>query len=514
VNDPTLQTTEEVVVEVFESRVFSTEIHDVDGNALGPLALSETRAVFNGDYVSTLLGLSNDGNVPLRFEVRVLSSSNTWLIHVYETEQGPPTVEVESLSVLLQPGDTVEITIRTIVPLAAMEGERNTITIKTTLDGGSMVSNGTEFKVQEITTLDIQSITGFSMAMGRSGNAEIMLHNSGNVPLSIELTLGTLPSGWSGGFLTGRQFSMDMNRDSVITMGLELPGSIQPGLMSDSVPVIVESSSPSGDVEVQTINLNVTVVPSIWLLVESDTTQILDIGINQHQSFVVTVQNLGNTVTGVSLRVEGLEGWDVLLVPASINDLGVGDSVEVRVSIRPAASSDDGLKQLHVIVNSTGTSEEVVITESTYSVEVSKARSSKNSGLAGALEAMGLPAWTLAIFFLLSVSAIIVVGMRLRRTYESLSPEEEIIPRGSALQAGTKAERRAAALDTSSSGEVVTDEVSDREIQDALAATLPTLPIHQVPEGAPPLPHGGLPDGWTMDQWIAYGHLWWEQNSP
>jgi uncharacterized membrane protein len=478
------------------------------------LALSETRAVFNGDYVSTLLGLSNDGNVPLRFEVRALSSSNTWLIHVYETEQGPPTVEVESLSVLLQPGDTVEITIRTIVPLAAMEGERNTITIKTTLDGGSMVSNGTEFKVQEITTLDIQSITGFSMAMGRSGNAEIMLHNSGNVPLSIELTLGTLPSGWSGGFLTGRQFSMDMNRDSVITMGLELPGSIQPGLMSDSVPVIVESSSPSGDVEVQTINLNVTVVPSIWLLVESDTTQILDIGINQHQSFVVTVQNLGNTVTGVSLRVEGLEGWDVLLVPASINDLGVGDSVEVRVSIRPAASSDDGLKQLHVIVNSTGTSEEVVITESTYSVEVSKARSSKNSGLAGALEAMGLPAWTLAIFFLLSVSAIIVVGMRLRRTYESLSPEEEIIPRGSALQAGTKAERRAAALDTSSSGEVVTDEVSDREIQDALAATLPTLPIHQVPEGAPPLPHGGLPDGWTMDQWIAYGHLWWEQNSP
>ena len=514
VNDPTLQTTEEAFVEVFESRIFSTEIHDVDGNALGPLALSETRSVLNGDYVSTLLALSNEGNVPLQFEIRALSSSNTWPIQVYETEEGPPTGEVESLSVLLQPGDSIEITITTIVPLAAKEGEKNTITVKTTLDGGPIVSNGTELRVQEITTLDVQSTTGFTMAMGRSGNAEIMLHNSGNVPLSIELTLGTLPSGWSGGFLTGKQFSMDMNRDSVITIGLEIPGSIPPGPMSDSVPVIVESTSPSGDVEVQTINLDVTVVPSIWLLVQSDTTQILDIGIDQPQSFVVTVQNLGNTVTGVSLRVEGLEEWDVLLVPASINDLGVGDSAEVLVSIRPAASSDDGLKQLHVIVNSTGTSEEVVITESTYSVEVSKARLSKNSGLVGALEAIGLPAWTLAIFFLLSVSGIIVVGMRLRRTYESLSPEEEIIPRGSALQAGTKAERRAAALDTSSSGEVVTDEVSDREIQDALAATLPTLLIHQVPEGASPLPRGGLPDGWTMDQWIAYGHLWWEQNSP
>jgi uncharacterized membrane protein len=478
------------------------------------LALAETRAVLNGDYVSTLLALSNEGNVPLQFEVRALSSSNTWPIQVYETEGGPLTVEVESLSVLLQPGDSTEITIRTIVPLAAKEGEKNTITIKTTLDGGPIVSNGTELQVHEITTLDVQSTTGFTMAMGRSGNAEIMLHNSGNVPLSIELTLGTLPSEWSGGFLTGKQFSMDMNRDSVITIGLELPGSIQPGLMSDSVPVIVESSSPNGDVEVQTINLDVTVVPSIWLLVGSETTQILDIGIVQPQSFVVTVQNLGNSVTGVSLRVEGLEGWDVLIVPASINVLGVGDSAEVRVSIRPAASSDDGLQQFQVIVNSTGASEDVVITESTYSVEVSKARSSKNSGLAGALEAMGLPAWTLAIFFLLTVSGIIVAGMRLRRTYESLSPEEEIIPRGSALQAGTKAERRAAALDTSSSGEVVTDEVSNREIQDALAATLPTLSIHRAPEGAPPLPQGGLPEGWTMDQWIAYGHLWWEQNSP
>jgi len=28
-----------------------------------------------------------------------------------------------------------------------------------------------------------------------------------------------------------------------------------------------------------------------------------------------------------------------------------------------------------------------------------------------------------------------------------------------------------------------------------------------------PLPPGGLPEGWTMDQWVAYGHLWYEQNT-
>ena len=89
-----------------------------------------------------------------------------------------------------------------------------------------------------------------------------------------------------------------------------------------------------------------------------------------------------------------------------------------------------------------------------------------------------------------------------------------MIPRGSALQAGTKEERRAAALDTSTTGDVVTGEVSTVEIEDALQSTVPTLPTHQVPEGALPLPLTGLPDGWTMDQWVAYGHLWWEQNSP
>ncbi len=514
VNDPTLQTTEEAEVEVFESRSFSTEIFDAEANPLGPIALAEFRSVLNGDYVSTLLAINNEGNIPLQFEVRALSSSNFWPIQVYETGEGPPIGEIESLTVVLQPGDSVEISIRTIVPLSAQKGDRNTITIKTTLEGGPIVNNGTELEVREITTLDVQISSGFSIAMGRSGNAEVLLHNSGNVPLSIELTLGTLPTGWSGGFLSGRQFSMDMNRDSVISIGLELPGSIQPGPIADSVPVIVESTSPTGVVEVQTINLDVTVVPSVWLLVDGEITQLQGIEINQHQSFVVNVQNLGNIATGISMGVEGLEGWDILLVPASIDDLGIGDSAEVSVSIRPTTSSDDGLKQLRIIANSTVTSEDVTITDSVYSVDVSRARPSNNGGLAGALEAIGLPAWTLAIFFLFSVSAIIVAGMRMHRTHESLRPEEEIIPRGSALQAGTKAERRAAALETSSSGEVVTGEVSSSEIQDVLTTSLPPLPIHRAPEGAPPLPRGGLPDGWTMEQWVSYGSLWWEQNSP
>ena len=100
-----------------------------------------------------------------------------------------------------------------------------------------------------------------------------------------------------------------------------------------------------------------------------------------------------------------------------------------------------------------------------------------------------------------------------RSSSEGLRPEEELIPPGSALLSGTQTERRAAAMETSVSGEVLTGTVSNDEIESALSASsLPSLEIPKAPDGAPPLPLGGLPEGWTMDQWVAYGHLWWEQN--
>ena len=41
--------------------------------------------------------------------------------------------------------------------------------------------------------------------------------------------------------------------------------------------------------------------------------------------------------------------------------------------------------------------------------------------------------------------------------------------------------------------------------QQPVAAPAPAV-VQQVPPGAPPLPPGGLPAGWTMEQWAYYGH--------
>jgi hypothetical protein len=44
----------------------------------------------------------------------------------------------------------------------------------------------------------------------------------------------------------------------------------------------------------------------------------------------------------------------------------------------------------------------------------------------------------------------------------------------------------------------------------APAAPAPAAPA--VDDGMPPLPAGGLPAGWTMEQWKHYGQQWLDQN--
>ena len=47
---------------------------------------------------------------------------------------------------------------------------------------------------------------------------------------------------------------------------------------------------------------------------------------------------------------------------------------------------------------------------------------------------------------------------------------------------------------------------------------LPSTPQHAFAESSaqsgPPLPASGLPPGWSMAQWQAYGHMWLEKNQP
>jgi len=236
--------------------------------------------------------------------------------------------------------------------------------------------------------------------------------------------------------------------------------------------------------------------------------------LGEESTFTLEVHNLGNSPSGVRLDSDGLDGWTISFEPSVIQELSSGEHAEIKITVRPQKSAEDGLNQLLIFANSTSEGGQVTVTQSSLTIDISKEKSSNSGGISGIFQALGLPAWTIAIVFFAVLVGMVSFGIRARQEFQPVGSEEELIPRGSALQAGSKEERRAAALDTSTTGDVVTGEVSKTEIQDALQSTVPTLPTHQVPVGSLPLPITGLPDGWTMDQWVAYGHLWWEQNGP
>ena len=65
----------------------------------------------------------------------------------------------------------------------------------------------------ELAELDITGDQSISTA---PGVANIMIKNTGNVDLIVSLTLGTIPSDWSGGFMTAGNFGMAMNQQAVL----------------------------------------------------------------------------------------------------------------------------------------------------------------------------------------------------------------------------------------------------------------------------------------------------------
>tara|TARA_B100001142_G_scaffold117274_1_gene119519 strand:- start:100 stop:1413 length:1314 start_codon:yes stop_codon:yes gene_type:complete len=59
---------------------------------------------------------------------------------------------------------------------------------------------------------------------------------------------------------------------------------------------------------------------------------------------------------------------------------------------------------------------------------------------------------------------------------------------------------------------VVAEEIVEQVEEDSIPLE-PSLETTEVPSGVPPVPENGLPEGWTMDQWIHYGQQWIDQQN-
>ena len=189
VQDSSVTKTDVATVTVFESYDYEVDLEDEDGKLLGALALAEDRAVLNGDMSETNVIVSNDGNIRMDFTMTVSSSLNTWATQlVYGQQQ-----TTEQLQFSIEAGESATVTVQMMVPENAEMNTRNTLTLRTTLQGGEMVVNATRFIVQEIAALDASEDSTIPLSLGQTGTTEVWIRNAGNVPLSLTWSIGTLP---------------------------------------------------------------------------------------------------------------------------------------------------------------------------------------------------------------------------------------------------------------------------------------------------------------------------------
>jgi hypothetical protein len=280
----------------------------------------------------------------------------------------------------------------------------------------------------------------------------------------------------------------------------------------------------------------------------------------------IIITNQGNQPLQSTLSVEILDGdgnvvpgWSASVSPASISGLAVGSSTTVIIGMTPGEDVKVGL--VDVIINAETSDGNV-----SYSFEASADITRSQGGLFGLL-----PLWASSSILVVIFLVIAVVAIRIKRTAKISFEGDELTAPDIFSDPAHMSTRRDEVLNLGVKvDELTSGTVDDDEIAAALAQSIPTLPA-PVPDGRPPaavfaappvgrppqkesksqepaqqqlpvqhityntvtnivdssvvsdvignvensptpqLPPGGLPPGWTMEQWQHYGHQWLSQ---
>ena len=534
--NPAISTTEspDDGVEVWVSRAFSVNLYDGNGDPIGPSGFIDDISVENQDVVEHSLDVENRGNTAIDFSVRASPAIPNWDL---EMVAGTLTDD-RFLQFTLQPGTslTIDITIR--VPYNANDGDVNQIEFRTELSDRGFEENRTRLIVQEIADIELQLPESgeITAAIGDYGLAEIGLQNTGNVDLVLDWSFGTLPDGWQVGFASTTPGGIAQGSTSSVTVSLLVGAGASHG-PGETLSIIVEAQTLDGTKQLQKVaELGIVVLPSLW--VTFDTESRVEVPQGSPLSGNLSVTNSGNIACDVQLSVASPDGLEVVLDSESLELMAVGETRTISYTL-----SSDNLRGLQVVTFS-GTptalsGESAAVTNESTTLEVTVTGDGQADGLAGILESLGLPQWTVAIFALLFVALVGFAVLSLRRA--NMNVENAMAPSSGEILASQEVRREAAldigvTNDDQMSGAVSADELAAALAQSQPQLALPPLPGTQaptpaglppglppspapVPEGlppeipsmAPPLPPGGLPAGWTMEQWNHYGREYLER---
>ncbi len=467
----------------------------------------------------------------------------------------------------LGPGETQMVLFIFGVPMTAEEGDSNVFTIRTERSLSNFRQNITTLVVKDELGISltppadrhIDAVVSDLFSYG-----EFVVENTGNTNLGLTWTHGLAPDGWTVGFANPTVY-LEPREEKVVRFGLIPPAQAEVASNAFEILINVNATNDGRYVEASE-TVSVGVLPSTFAnITASKAIDGLFQGISREDGRTETfvVRNDGNTVLNADVSAvlldrddEQRNDWTVKISPSDITDLAVGEEVEVSVTLMPDEDVERGATRLVLNVSSEG----ILVTsiERDASVEV-------GSGSGGLFNILP-PAVSISLVVVLLVGGAIL-ARRMKASGALVDDGTTLVAPNTHTNPDMLGERRDEALDLGSAvDELTSGEVSDEEIAQAIMQSmdLPTTPA-AVPQGmppsgmppkanvplgmppvgmppaagkalpplplpvpapapvvapapvatpvpgvqqGPPLPPGGLPAGWTMEQWQHYGHEW------
>ena len=482
--DSSITSTEVSTVGVLESKAYVVDIYEDDGTPIGPSGLAIQRAVLNDEIVNTSVEVENTGNTAFDIEISMSTGLVSWPVWLYVGGQ-----QVSSPYTLnLQPGVVSTLQVQMSVSANADNFDVNVVTIRTTLTGSIPTVNQTQFIVEQRTDFILNGPESglIDVSPGSTSTFNVTVANTGNVPIVLNWTFPSLPEGWSIGFLSLSPYTLMMNEERTVKMGLSVPLGIDSGMSSTEVGLLVR-----GGLSLDSLVLNQSVILGVRVssisvpVVTFDDNRFNDIPRNEPTELIMHLSNGGNLPLNTNVVLIGPEGWSYELDQISVSNLLPSEQVDFILTINPSNDASAGVQNFIVVCIVDG----VEIQSGGF--EVTAAASNSGGGAIGLLESIGVPTWAAGIVVMLVVVGLLGGIFVLRdKGISSLSEGERLIPAGSSLNEGDYNSRFKAAIDTGVEGNsLVSGGVSQAEIDAALNSGLAPLP--------PPTPTG-LPPGYSQ----------------
>lgn len=463
------------------------------------------------------------------------------------------------------PGTSQEGDSNALVIFTYMKGTNKNLGIKNSTTLQVRKDVGIEFNCFSNTGADSEEGNQVFMeaTIGSSSTLNCTVRNTGNAFLSLVWSSSTV-NGWEMGFASPPQNLDSYDEMSFFFLAMAPEGG-EDGSLLVTLRVVASHSNQTVD---STVSVSMIAADSAFAMVTSmheEDYNLLGSDVGKNSIIKMTVKNIGNKggtwiPTGTAQGADGnsSDNWDIECDDKDGLTLDAGESKEISCSFRPLDDTDRTVLDVRIVMVPVDSTHHVG-SDDGLTMQASVERDIESSGLFA-----GMSTKTVGISVLIVSILLVIVGIRVRRVNRGVDEGEMLIAPGS-FAAPDSGDRRTQALDIGNkANEIASGSVNEAEVAAAIAQASPILPpvgispLHEkkskrsskssgglpvglppvLPKGLPPLPAppapvtpaapavaptvappatdfdipplppGGLPAGWTMEQWKHYGMEW------